>query len=211
MDTLIASNTTTDSGTARQNQSPWMLTDAANIIFQYAKRRCYVMSAASGAQAAAQPDNDPYDDEDAWEALYEMEGNVPSNVGGSRSAESKTTAKRPAWLPRGIEPVLEEQPKLSLLADVLQEIEEEMMRLESRTTSRACHHVLYHSLIADNVHSHPGGEYRADHDLLHTRVRDGERVPRDNGLRRTARFAGTADDGEEAPHVPLVEGRAQQA
>lgn len=141
MDTLIASNTTTDSGTTRQNQSPWMLTDAANIIFQYAKRRCYVMS--SKTHASAEPDHDPYDDEDAWEALYEMEGNVPSNVGGSRSADYKTAEmKRPSWLPKGIEPVMEEQPKLSLLADVLQEIEEEMMRLESKTTSRARPHVL---------------------------------------------------------------------
>ena len=116
-----------------------MLTDAANIIFQYAKRRCYIMTAPTNKPSARQDEN-PYDDEDAWEALYEMEGNVPSNVGGSRSANLKETAKkRPDWLPDGMEPVLEEQPKLSLLADVLQEIEEEMMRLESRTTSRTPH------------------------------------------------------------------------
>ena len=136
IDTLIASNTTTDSGAARQNQSPWMLTDAANIIFQYAKRRCYVMTAPA-SKAQTSPDVNPDEDEDAWEALYEMEGDVPSTVGGSRSSSAKETAtKRPEWLPEGMEPVLEEQPKLSLLADVLQEIEEEMMRLESKTTSR---------------------------------------------------------------------------
>ena len=213
IDTLIASNTTTDSGTARQNQSPWMLTDAANIIFQYAKRRCYIMTAPT-SKPAAQPDVNPYDDEDAWEALYEMEGNVPSTVGRSRpSGPRESPTKRPKWLPDGMEPVLEEQPKLSLLADVLQEIEEEMMRLESRTTSRTppvlhfgCARLTTHSLP-----SHPRNEHCADHDLFHTDVRDGERVSGDDGLRRAARLAGAAYDGEEAADVPLVERRAQQA
>ncbi|KZT71130.1 hypothetical protein DAEQUDRAFT_688077 [Daedalea quercina L-15889] len=136
IDTLIASNTTTEAGTARQNQSPWMLTDAANVIFQYAKRRCYTMSAIAKVQAPTLPSDDPYEDEDAWEALYEMEGIVPSVVGGSRAGNPRPSgATRPNWLPEGMEPVLEEQPKLSLLADVLQEIEEEMMRLESKLTS----------------------------------------------------------------------------
>ena len=40
-------------------------------------------------------------------------------------------AKRKPWVPDGMEPVLEELPKWSLLADVLQEIEEEMLRQES--------------------------------------------------------------------------------
>ncbi|TFY68418.1 hypothetical protein EVJ58_g1023 [Rhodofomes roseus] len=134
IDTLIASNTTTDAGTTRQNQSPWMLTDAANIIFQYAKRRCYTVNTV--ARKAQAPAPDPYEDEDAWEALYEMEGNVPNAVGGTRAANKQASgSKRPSWLPDGMEPVLDEQPKLSLLADVLQEIEEEMMRLESKLSS----------------------------------------------------------------------------
>lgn len=173
IDTLIASNTTTDSGAARQNQSPWMLTDAANIIFQYAKRRCYVMTAPA-RKAQTSPDVNPDEDEDAWEALYEMEGNVPSTVGGSRSSNAKETAtKRPEWLPEGMEPVLEEQPKLSLLADVLQEIEEEMMRLESKTTSRmfTCSHNLgIPELTVDAVRSYPRHEHGAHHDLFNTYV-----------------------------------------
>lgn len=35
------------------------------------------------------------------------------------------------WLPDGMEPVFEELPKWDLLADVLHEIEEEIMRQES--------------------------------------------------------------------------------
>ncbi|KAI0699621.1 hypothetical protein C8T65DRAFT_659230 [Cerioporus squamosus] len=99
LETLITSNSTSESGNARQNQSPWMLTDAANIIFQYARRRCYVMS----TQRAR--------------------------------ASSKEKEKRKPWLPQGMEPVLEELPKWFLLADVLQEIEEEMIRREPMLSS----------------------------------------------------------------------------
>ena len=61
------------------------------------------------------------DDEDAWDVLDELEGR-----GVRRPAK---TPKR--WLPEGMDPVLEELPKWDLLADVLHEIEEEIMRQES--------------------------------------------------------------------------------
>lgn len=91
-----------------------MLTDAANVIFQTAKRRCYTLS----KKLADQPSNvdNILDDQDAWDALDEVEGRV----------------KRPkAWIPDGMDPVLEELPKWELLSDVLQEIEEETLRQES--------------------------------------------------------------------------------
>jgi hypothetical protein len=64
-------------------------------------------------------------EEYAWEALDEMEGQGYGEV--ARSEQSK----RKPWLPDGMIPVLEELPKWSLLASVLQEIEEELMRQES--------------------------------------------------------------------------------
>jgi len=91
-----------------------MLTDAANVIFQTAKRRCYTLS----KKLADQPSNvdNLLDDQDAWDALDEVEGRT----------------KRPkAWIPDGMDPVLEELPKWELLSDVLQEIEEETLRQES--------------------------------------------------------------------------------
>ncbi|KAI0916475.1 hypothetical protein AcV5_002963 [Taiwanofungus camphoratus] len=136
LETLITSNTVTESGAARQNQSPWLLTDAANTIFQYAKRRSYTMSSTSKqAQAPPPPVISLIDDEDAWEALNQMETQVEENTQPTAIARHPVAQRRSKWLPEGMDPVLEELPKWNLLADVLQEIEEEMMRLESRMTS----------------------------------------------------------------------------
>ncbi|KAI0353441.1 hypothetical protein OH77DRAFT_1522621 [Trametes cingulata] len=135
LETLIAANTTTESGAARQHQSPWMLTDAAHTIFTYAKRRCYVMNpvpkAAKTAQAQ-QPQVIDVDEEEDWAALDEMEGRT-----GASSSKGKEKEARKKWLPEGMEPVLEELPKWHLLADILQEIEEEMIRLEPLLTSHS--------------------------------------------------------------------------
>ncbi|CDO72250.1 hypothetical protein BN946_scf184970.g102 [Trametes cinnabarina] len=142
LETLIAANTTTDAGTARQHQSPWMLTDAAHTIFTYAKRRCYVMNPV--LRAAQQPHVvNPADEEEEaqWAALEEMEAEArgePSRTAAGATSKGKEKAKerpRKKWLPEGMEPVLEELPKWSLLADILHEIEGEMMRLEPLSTS----------------------------------------------------------------------------
>ncbi|KAF9804280.1 hypothetical protein IEO21_09434 [Rhodonia placenta] len=134
LETLVASNTTAESGAARQHQSPWMLTDAAHVIFAYAKRRCYTMSAAAKKVPAPPPVDNPFDDEDAWAVLDDLEGRT-SNTRNNQAGTVANEPRRPKWLPDGMDPVLEELPKWSLLADVLQEIEEEMIRLQSRLTS----------------------------------------------------------------------------
>ena len=102
-----------------------MLTDVANIIFQYAKRRCYAMSTA--VKAKAQVVN-LVDDEDERAILDQMETEAAGRPVPSGGAKK--------WLPEGMEPVLEELPKWSLLGDVLQEIEEEMMRREPHLGAR---------------------------------------------------------------------------
>lgn len=118
---LIDANTTNEAGNARHNQSPWMLTEAANVIFQYAKRRCYTIAQKTKTPASASVE----ENEDEWDAIRELEG----------VASSRSRAKRDEW-PEGMQPVLEELPKWSLVAAALQEIEEEMIRRETKLTFR---------------------------------------------------------------------------
>ena len=62
------------------------------------------------------------DDEEAWAALNEAEGLEPS-------VQREKPKKK--WIPEGMQPMLEEHPKWSLLAEVLQEIEDEIVRMEA--------------------------------------------------------------------------------
>ncbi|KAL1679123.1 hypothetical protein EV122DRAFT_263999 [Schizophyllum commune] len=117
LETIIESNQTTSSGGKKEHHSPWLLTDAANVIITVAKRRCYIMTSTR-----KEPVLDDMDEE-GWAALDEVNG----TVGQSQEAGNS----RPRWLPSGVEPVLEELPKWNLLADVIQEIEEELIRMET--------------------------------------------------------------------------------
>ncbi|KAI0347344.1 hypothetical protein BDW22DRAFT_1351756 [Trametopsis cervina] len=131
---LLESNTVNEAGNARQNQSPWLLTDAANVIFQYAKRRCYTMSAVP---QPVEPEVINVDDDDEWEALLEAEGGAGRMAPSKRKEKEKQPKEvRPKWLPAGMDPVLEELPKWSIVGAALQEIEEEMIRRESKLTDR---------------------------------------------------------------------------
>ncbi|KAG2060732.1 hypothetical protein BDR06DRAFT_979463 [Suillus hirtellus] len=125
LETLVASNTTTVTGAAKQHQSPWMLTDAANIIFSTAKRRCYVLTAPKPTSSLPERQVIDVDNEDAWAAL---------GSNGRDSGKKKEEKKPKPWVPDNMSPVLEELPKWDLLADVLQEIEEELMRQEAVST-----------------------------------------------------------------------------
>ena len=140
LETIVAAQTPSQtSGSTRQNQSPWLLMDAANTIFSEARRRVYmgrIKTAEEVAQSAPQRANDDAamadandDDEDALEALREMEG---ARGSAHRNGKQKSNGKeqRPHWLPDGIEPVLEELPKWHLLRNVLREIEEEIQSHE---------------------------------------------------------------------------------
>lgn len=83
LDTILAAHQPPP-GSNRQNQSPWLFLDAANTIFETAKRRVYT--------------GKPNDGE----------------VSGG-----------PEALPDTLRPVLEEQPKWAILAEVLDEIEQD--------------------------------------------------------------------------------------
>lgn len=90
------------------NKSQWLMTDAANTIFQCAKRRCFTLTA---------PRLEHNDDD--WDALDDIEG-----------------TDKPKWVPRGMDPVLEELPKWSLLAEVLEEIEGEIVNIQTNKAFR---------------------------------------------------------------------------
>ena len=79
MDTILAAHQPPP-GSSRQNQSPWLFLEAANTIFETAKRRVYTGKTATGPA---------------------MDGQIPDTL----------------------HPVLEEQPKWALLAEILDEIE----------------------------------------------------------------------------------------
>ncbi|KAJ7591596.1 hypothetical protein C8J56DRAFT_935948 [Mycena floridula] len=111
-ETLIASNApATNTGSGGVGKSEWMLTDAANIIFQTAKRRCFTLS-----RPVENANLDDQDDE--WAILDEINGVQPK--------ENKAK-----WLPKGMDPVLEELPKWSLLFEILEEIEGEIVRMDN--------------------------------------------------------------------------------
>ncbi|EMD32335.1 hypothetical protein CERSUDRAFT_118713 [Gelatoporia subvermispora B] len=131
LDHLVASNTVNEQGNARVHQSPWMLTDAAHTIFEQSKRRCYTIDpSAKRISSTPAPRHD--EDEEEWAILDELERNDGTSNGASKN---ESMPKRPSWLPPTMNPVLEELPKWTVLADVLQEIEEETMRRQSQLTA----------------------------------------------------------------------------
>ena len=134
LETLIAANSTNAAGNVRQHRSPWLLTDAANTIFQVAKRRCYIVTSPSKIPPPS-PVIDLVDDHHAWEVIDELEWQTGAGQGKRPNTDKE---RRPFWLPDGIDPVLEELPKWTLLAEVLKEIEEELMRQEALGTRSTC-------------------------------------------------------------------------
>ncbi|KAF4562504.1 hypothetical protein EYR36_004165 [Pleurotus pulmonarius] len=68
-------------------------------------------------------------DEEGWDALDEIHGIVGKSSG--QNASSSRKVDKPFWVPQGMDPVLEELPKWTLLADILKEIEGEIIRQES--------------------------------------------------------------------------------
>lgn len=102
------------------NQPYWWNLDASNIIFNTARARAYLgkvdINTSSATSALEQPDG-----EDAEEL----------EAAGGPSSRSYN----PKWLPPGITPVLEEQPKWHLLREVLDEIEQELALTEAKDIS----------------------------------------------------------------------------
>lgn len=128
LETIIQSNTISTSGSVRVHQSPWLLTDAANVIFDIAKRRCFRTIVPTKGKTAGSPPIVDADDEDAWAALDELNNAAPALDNGKGKERA---VLRPAWLPETIQPILEEQPKWDLLSEILLEIESETIRFQT--------------------------------------------------------------------------------
>lgn len=160
LETLIATNTITPTGGTKQHQSPWMLTDAANIIFQAAQRRCYIVSSAPRKN----PVIDLTEDDDAWAALDEAEGIVGSSWD---KGKAKETYSRPSWLSEGIDPVLEELPKWNLLAEIILEAEVEMIRQEGLKKPEAACTSENFMLNFKKFHLHSSAALRIQYDSCH--------------------------------------------
>ena len=102
IESIIASNSTNTAGNLKHNRSAWLSSDPAHIIFQSARRRCFVSSKGKKPQ--------PNIEEEGWNVLDEVQ-------------ETSGTSLRPKWLPSNLIPILEELPKWDLLAETLLEIE----------------------------------------------------------------------------------------
>ncbi|KAL7412836.1 hypothetical protein BDY24DRAFT_352173 [Mrakia frigida] len=122
--------------TRNSNQSPWLYLDAANTLFHVAKRRAYLppptkREAAAAASRATPSRNEEVEDEDENEAMRDMEREERERTGfgggggGGNDWDGFAEGGGSSW-PPGVTPVLEELPKWSLLAKVLEEIEEEI-------------------------------------------------------------------------------------
>ena len=173
-----------------------MLTDAANIIFGAAERRCYTISSTS--KRVVPRVIDLVDDEDAWDALNEAEG----RVGG----KGKEKDHKPTWVPDGMDPVLEELPKWNLLSEVILEIEEEIIRQQTITRkppalglspSFVVHRPLTLTLNRLKHHSHNG--------LIHQNMQPPNRVPLHHEPRCAQWHKRPENDDAKAPGLSLVE------
>lgn len=130
LETIVAANRVTGSNVySEERLSPWLTMDAAHTIFTLAKRRCYVNIPALSGPGEGNDKQREAEQDIGWEVLDELQGtfgdsanNLSKPQEDTRSAWEKGSG-RPWWLPREIDPVLEEPPKWSLLAEVLYEIE----------------------------------------------------------------------------------------
>ncbi|KAG7090401.1 hypothetical protein E1B28_009520 [Marasmius oreades] len=142
---LLASiNEPESRGTSTGRTSEWTMTDSASTIFQLAKNRCFITVPEPEESETVQKDNRPptvvdlIDDEDVWDAVNEAEGLVPTTTMTTSSKSKKNhSSQRPKWLPPNLHPVLEELPKWSLLAEILEEIEYEILRYENHSQNAA--------------------------------------------------------------------------
>lgn len=140
LDTLRASQNKYASGAEYQNQSPWFFMDAANVLFDQAKARVYVGQIESEQQRAEREELERQEEQQrrtaAAQTAYEVDSDEEEAAGFAAQRPPppppRKSRRRPHWLPHGLEPVLEEQPKWHLLRDVLDEIEQEIYFTEDK-------------------------------------------------------------------------------
>jgi len=140
LETILVANSPKESAAGlRHNESPWLFTSAADTIFSVAKNRVYLKqnsSTATDSNAISILPGDPTEEEE--EAMREIEEITVNAAQGSGYGLNLAADTSWDWLPKDIEPVLENQPKWQLLKDVLKEIEENLYQAaESETGDSA--------------------------------------------------------------------------
>ncbi|KAG8906750.1 hypothetical protein FRB99_006241 [Tulasnella sp. 403] len=125
LEAIILSNSST-----AQERSEWLYMEAANVVITAAKARCYTMEVKPQPGPATRTEG-PSQDE--WDALDEME---------DRTANTTKGPTRKNWMPERMNPVLEEPPKWDVLAEILLEIEHEILNRPFRATEPGTNFVL---------------------------------------------------------------------
>lgn len=82
-----------------------------------ARNRCYVMIKSTTKKVITEEEAL----DDAWDVLDEIEGRPAAR----RADDDQPPGWKP-WMPRGMQPVLEELPKWQILVEVLDDIEQTM-------------------------------------------------------------------------------------
>ncbi len=107
LETIIASNSSPVANPLSVGEkSDWLFTESAHIIITTAKARCYEIEKV---QTSIQIDDDEWE---AWDDVHGL---------------GKPANRKPEWLPPQMKAVLEEPPKWKVLADILLEIETEII------------------------------------------------------------------------------------
>ncbi|KAG8933581.1 hypothetical protein FRC02_011596 [Tulasnella sp. 418] len=137
LETIFSSDTKGGAGgiTSNQEKSDWLYTDAAHIMITTARARCYTVDPKKKT-APPSPINEA-DDDAQWDILDDV---------NAANAASNSTAipmlKRSKFAPEGMTPVLEEPGKWRALAEVLLEIEEQIVHKPLRFNEPGSNYVL---------------------------------------------------------------------
>ncbi|PLW45058.1 hypothetical protein PCANC_09542 [Puccinia coronata f. sp. avenae] len=140
LETILVANSPKESASGlTQNESPWLFTSAADTIFSVSKNRVYLKKESQGTGSTMVPNlpgGPTAEEEEAMREIEEIPSNAVERGAGHDTSASSHSVDTWDWLPKGIEPVLENQPKWKLIKDVLQEIEENLYQTaESETGS----------------------------------------------------------------------------
>lgn len=153
LETLLSSYTPTLGALDRRERPAWLGTPAADTIFKTARYRVYRQKevkikstremSVDGLEIPNDLDDGDWmvnggsteDDEEMLRIMEEEEEEAAARARETRE-ETRNVSEMPPpalpprrarrWLPPGVEPVLEEQPKWLLLSEVLEEIETQM-------------------------------------------------------------------------------------
>ncbi|KAI7967391.1 hypothetical protein MJO29_000668 [Puccinia striiformis f. sp. tritici] len=129
LETILVANSPKETAAGpRQNESPWLFTSAADTIFSVAKNRVYIKSQQDTKKQGANEisilanGGPSAEEEEAMREIEELALNAAERAGHNVSGFT-ISSDTWGWLPKGIQPVLENQPKWHLLEEVLKEIE----------------------------------------------------------------------------------------